>query len=192
MEGREYNMDNQEESLGFRSTIWNLIVTGFFRSVYSTSSQRGQEEMGWETTVGDGSSEHLEYSLTIKNCCFCSNAFTKRSTCVTAPYHQRKIRHEQVNWAKSHDGSWLGSKLIRTTIRCQSKAWVAFIAKDMPCLTHPQSSTRDAWRATGAGVDGKGEEARDSLLRVPPSHHTPRATRRGCYRSDAVFSYFCK
>ena len=66
MEGREYNMDNQEESLGFRSTIRNLIVTGFFRSVYSTSSQRGQEEMGWETTVCDGSSEHLEYSLTIK------------------------------------------------------------------------------------------------------------------------------
>ena len=45
MEGREYNMNNQEESLGFRSTIGNLIATGFFRSVYSTSSQRGQEEM---------------------------------------------------------------------------------------------------------------------------------------------------
>ena len=48
MEGREYNMNNQEESIGFRSTIRNLIVTGFFRSVYSTSSQRGQEEMGWK------------------------------------------------------------------------------------------------------------------------------------------------
>ena len=45
MEGREYNMNNHEESLGFRSTIGNLIATGFFRSVYSTSSQRGQEEM---------------------------------------------------------------------------------------------------------------------------------------------------
>ena len=30
MEGREYNMNNQEESLGFRSTIGNLIATGFF------------------------------------------------------------------------------------------------------------------------------------------------------------------
>ena len=66
MEGRENNMNNQEESIGFRSTIRNLIVTGFFRSVYSTSSQRGQEEMGWKATLCDGSSERLEYSLTIK------------------------------------------------------------------------------------------------------------------------------
>ena len=101
MEGREYNINNQEENLGFRSTIRNLIVTGFFRSVYSTSSQQGQEEISWKTTVCDGLPEHLEYSLTIKkkkeNYCFCSNAFTKRSTCVTAPYHQRKIRHQQMN-----------------------------------------------------------------------------------------------
>ena len=173
MEGREYNMDNQEESLGFRSTIWNLIVTGFFRSVYSTSSQRGEEEMGWETTVCGGSSEHLEYSLTIKkkikNCCFCSNAFTKRSTCVTAPYHQRKIRHQQMNWAKSHNGSWLGSKLIRTIISCQSKAWVAFIAKDMPCVTHPQPSTRDARREQGLmGREKRGRLSRS--LSIFPSH----------------------
>ena len=67
MDWREYNMNNQEESIGFRSTIRNLIVTGFFRSVYSTSSQRGQEEMGWKTTLCDGSCKRLEYSLTIKN-----------------------------------------------------------------------------------------------------------------------------
>ena len=66
MEEREYNMDKQEESLRFRNTIRNLIVTGFFRSVYSTSSQRGQEEMGWKENLCDGSSERLEYSLTIK------------------------------------------------------------------------------------------------------------------------------
>ena len=66
MEGREYNINNQEENLGFRSTIRNLIVTGFFRSVYSTSSQQGQEEISWKTTVCDGLPEHLEYSLTIK------------------------------------------------------------------------------------------------------------------------------
>ena len=181
MEGGEYNMDNQEESLGFRSTIRNLIVTGFFRSVYSTSSQRGQEEMGWETTVCDGSSEHLEYSLTIekkkiKNCCFCSNAFTKRSTCVTAPYHQCKIRHQQMNWAKSHNGSWLGSKLIRTIISCQSKAWVAFIAKDMPCLTHPQSSTRDARREQGLMGREKRGRLSPSLSTFPshPARHEER------------------
>ena len=60
MEGREYNMNNQEESIGFRSTIRNLIVTGFFGSVYSTSSQRGQEEMGRKTTLCYGSSKRLE------------------------------------------------------------------------------------------------------------------------------------
>ena len=67
MEEREYNMDKQEESLSFRNTIRNLIVTGFFRSVYSTTSQWGQEEMGWKTTLCNGSSKRLEYSLTIKN-----------------------------------------------------------------------------------------------------------------------------
>lgn len=66
MEEREYNMDKQEESLSFRNRIRNLIVTGFFRSVYSTSSQRRQEEMGWKANLCDGSSERLEYSLTIK------------------------------------------------------------------------------------------------------------------------------
>ena len=85
-----------------------------------------------------------------------------------------------MNWAKSHNGSWLGSKLIRTIISCQSKAWVAFIAKDVQCVTHPQSSARDARDGSRGWWEGRRGE--DSLLRFASSHHTPRATRRGCYR----------
>ena len=87
----------------------------------------------------------------------------------TAPYHQRKIMHQQMNWAQS----W-------TIVSWQSKALVAFIAKDMQCVTHPQSPTRDARGGSRGWWEGRRGE--DSLLCFPPSHHTPSATRRGCYR----------
>ena len=45
MEEREYNMDKQEESLSFRNTIRNLIVTGFFRSVYQLSARPGGDRL---------------------------------------------------------------------------------------------------------------------------------------------------
>ena len=60
----------------------------------------------------------------------------------------------------------------------------------MQCVTHRQSLTRDARDGNRGWWEGRRGE--DSLLRFPPSHHTLRATRRDCYRSDAVFSHFCK
>ena len=50
----------------------------------------------------------------------------------------------------------------------------------MLCLTHPLSPTRDARDGSRGWWEGRRGE--DSLLRFLPSHHTPRATRRGCYR----------
>ena len=61
-----------------------------------------------------------------------------------------------MNWAQS----W-------TIVSWQSKAWVAFIAKDMQCVTHPQSPTRDARDGNRGWWEGRRGE--DSLLRFPPS-----------------------
>ena len=61
-----------------------------------------------------------------------------------------------MNWAQS----W-------TIVSWQSKAWVAFIAKDMQCVTHPQSPTRDARDGNRGWWEGRRGE--DSLLRFPRS-----------------------
>lgn len=102
----------------------------------------------------------------------------KRSTCVTAPYHQRKIMHQQRNWAQS----WI-------IVSWQSKEWVAFIAKDMQCVTYPQSPTRDARDGSRGWWEGRRASLSHAfLLPITPREPLKRESERRLGTSQQLLS----